>query len=132
MLNEERVSLCNYRIEKAESCLKSAMLLKDSGDYTSVANRSYYSIFHAIRAVMALDGEDRKKHSGVIAYFLENYIKNGLFDKEYSYIIKNAFQVRQESDYDDFCIISKEDVDEQIENAHKLIDAIKSYVSEIK
>ena len=34
--------------------------------------------------------------------------------------------------YDDFCIISKEDVDEQIENAHKLIDAIKSYVSEIK
>jgi uncharacterized protein (UPF0332 family) len=54
------------------------------------------------------------------------------FHKEYSYIIKNAFQVRQESDYDDFCIISKEDVDEQIENAHKLIDAIKSYVREIK
>ena len=132
MLNEERVSLCNYRIEKAESCLKSAKLLKDSGDYTSAANRSYYSIFHAIRAVMALDGEDRKKHSGVIAYFLENYIKNGLFDKEYSYIIKNAFQVRQESDYDDFCIISKEDVDEQIENARKLIDAVKSYVCKIQ
>ena len=78
------------------------------------------------------DGEDRKKHSGVIAYFLENYIKNGLFDKEYSYIIKNAFQVRQESDYDDFCIVSKEDVVEQIKNAHKLIDSIKSYVKEIK
>ena len=132
MLNEERISLCNYRIEKAESCLKSAKLLKDSGDYTSAANRSYYSIFHAIRAVMALDGEDRKKHSGVIAYFLENYIKNGLFDKEYSYIIKNAFQVRQESDYEDFCIISKEDVDEQIENARKLLDAVKSYVCKIQ
>ncbi len=132
MLNEDRISLCNYRIEKAESCLKSAELLKDSTDYTSAANRSYYSIFHAIRAVMALDGEDRKKHSGVIAYFLENYIKNCLFDKEYSYIIKNAFQVRQESDYDDFCIISKEDVDEQIENSRKLIDAVKSYVSKIQ
>jgi len=132
MLNEERVSLCNYRIEKAEICLESAKLLKASGDYTSAANRSYYSIFHAIRAVMALDGEDRKKHSGVIAYFLENYIKNGLFDKEYSYIIKNAFQVRQESDYDDFCIISKEDVDEQIENARKLLDAVKSYVCKIQ
>lgn len=132
MLNEDRISLCNYRIEKAEACLKSAKLIKDSGDYASAANRSYYSIFHAIRAVMALDGEDRKKHSGVIAYFLENYIKNGLFDKEYSYIIKNAFQVRQESDYDDFCIISKEDVDEQIENARKLIDAVKIYVSKIQ
>lgn len=129
---DNRVSLCNYRIEKAEMCLKSAELLRDSGDYTSAANRSYYAIFHSIRAVMALDGEDRKKHSGVISYFSENYIKNGLFEKEYSYIIKSAFQVRQESDYDDFCIISKNDVSEQIENAHKLIDAVKKYVSETK
>ena len=45
---------------------------------------------------------------------------------------KSAFQVRQESDYDDFCIISKEDVDEQIENARKLIDAVKSYVCKIQ
>lgn len=129
---DNRVSLCNYRIEKAEMCLKSAELLRDSGDYTSAANRSYYAIFHSIRAVMALDGEDRKKHSGVISYFSENYIKNGLFEKEYSYIIKSAFQVRQESDYDDFCIISKNDVSEQIENAHKLIDDVKKYVSETK
>lgn len=80
---------------------------------------------------MALDGEDRKKHSGVVAYFQENYIKNGIFDKEYSYIIKNAFQVRQESDYDDFCIISKEDVIEQIDNAEKFIISVEKYVKEI-
>ena len=91
MHNENKIDLCRYRIEKARECLKSAIVLKEVDDYTSSANRSYYSIFHAIRAVMALDGEDRKKHSGVVAYFQENYIKNGIFDKEYSYIIKNAF-----------------------------------------
>ncbi len=32
MLNEYIVSLCNYRIEKAESCLKSSVLLKDFDD----------------------------------------------------------------------------------------------------
>ena len=69
MLDENRISLCKYRIEKAYECLKSAVILKNVGDYTSSANRSYYSIFHAMRAVMALDGEDRKKHSGVVAYF---------------------------------------------------------------
>ena len=69
MLDENKKNLCKYRIKKAYGCLKSAVLLKDSGDYTSSANRSYYSIFHAMRAVMALDGEDRKKHSGVVAYF---------------------------------------------------------------
>jgi len=129
MLDGNKKDLCKYRIEKAHECLKSAKLLKDSGDYTSAANRSYYSIFHAVRAVMALDGEDRKKHSGVVAYFLENYIKTGVFSKEYSYIIKNAFQVRQESDYEDFCIISKEEVVEQIENAKQLIEVIEEYVN---
>jgi len=131
MHNENKIDLCRYRIEKARECLKSAIVLKEVDDYTSSANRSYYSIFHAIRAVMALDGEDRKKHSGVVAYFQENYIKNGIFDKEYSYIIKNAFQVRQESDYDDFCIISKEDVIEQIDNAEKFIISVEKYVKEI-
>jgi len=132
MFDENRKALCEYRIEKAFECLKSASLLKDSGDYTSAANRSYYSIFHAIRAIMALDGEDRKKHSGVVAYFQENYInKKGIFPKEYSYMIKNAFQVRQESDYEDFCIISKDEVEEQIENAEKLIMAVEKYADNI-
>lgn len=131
MHDENRKTLCKYRIEKAYECLRSASLLKDSGDYTSAANRSYYSIFHAMRAIMALDGEDRKKHSGVVAYFQENYIKTGVFDKEYSYTIKSAFQVRQESDYEDFCIISKDEVDEQIENAKKLIEVIERYVNDI-
>ena len=81
---------------------------------------------------MALDGEDRKNHSGVIAYFIENYIKIGVFDKKYSYIIKNAFQIRQESDYDDFCIISKEDISEQILNAYDLLEAVKKYISKNK
>lgn len=131
MFDKNKTDLCVYRLEKAYECLKSAELLKDSADYMSSANRSYYSIFHAMRAIMALDGEDRKKHSGVVAYFLENYIKSGVFDKEYSYIIKNAFQTRQESDYEDFCIISKQEVSEQIENAKKLIKAVDDYIKQI-
>ncbi len=131
MLDDNRRYLCKYRLERARECLKSAILLRDLGDYASSANRSYYSIFHAIRAIMALDGEDRKKHSGVIAYFQEKYVKTEIFDKDYSYIIKNAFQIRQESDYDDFCIISKEEVNEQLENAERLIAKISEYIKNI-
>lgn len=131
MHDDSRIDLCKYRLERARECHKSAVLLMDMGDYASSANRSYYAIFHAIRAIMALDGEDRKKHSGVIAYFQEKYVKTEIFDKDYSYIIKNAFQIRQESDYDDFCIISKEEVNEQLENAERLISKISEYVKNI-
>ena len=130
MLDQNKKELCKYRIEKAYDCLKTAKLLIEAKDYTSSANRSYYAMFHAIRAIMALDGEDRKKHSGVVSYFQENYIKTGVFSKEYSYYVKNAFQIRQESDYEDFCIISEEDVTEQFEQAELLIMVIERYVND--
>ena len=41
-----------------------------------------YSIFTGVRAVLAKDGIDFKKHAGVIAYFQKEYIKTGEFDKK--------------------------------------------------
>ena len=129
MHNNYSIDLCKYRFEKAHECIKSAKLLNESKDYLSSVNRSYYAMFHAIRAIMALDGVDRKKHSGVVAYFQENYVRKEIFSKEYSYYLKSAFSIRQESDYEDFCIISKKEVTEQIENAEKLVSAIENYIN---
>ena len=128
MLDSEQIALCKYRIEKADECQNSAKHLLELNDYSAAANRSYYAIFHTIRAIMALDGEDRKKHSGVIAYFQEHYIKTNVFEKKFSYIVKSAFEIRQESDYEDFCIISKEEVIEQIKNASEFIDVARQYL----
>lgn len=132
MPEENRKALSVYRLEKAYECIKSAEALKVIEDYTTVANRAYYAMFHAMRAVMALDGEDRKKHSGVVAYFQENYIKSEIFDKDYSYAIKNAFLIRQESDYEDFYVVSKSEAVEQLENAKKFVTAIDKYISSIE
>lgn len=46
----------------------------EAGRYKNALNRAYYSIFHAMRAVNALDGFDISKHSGVIAHFNQNYV----------------------------------------------------------
>ena len=132
MLEESRKALSEYRLERAEECLKSAEVLKSIEDYTTVANRAYYAMFHAMRAVMALDGEDRKKHSGVISYFQQNYVKTEIFDKEFSTIVQEAFEIRQESDYEDFYVISKEDAITQYENAKKFVSAAEEYIQSLK
>ena len=129
MPEDNRKALSKYRLKKAYECIKSAEALMEIEDFTTVANRSYYAMFHAMRAVMALDGEDRKKHSGVVAYFQENYIKSGTFDKEFSYAIKNAFLVRQESDYEDFYVVSKSEAIEQLENAKQFVTAVDKHIS---
>lgn len=57
-------------------------------DYASANNRAYYCIFHAMRAVLALDGEDYKKHSAVIARFTLNYLKTDILPRDYEEVKK--------------------------------------------
>lgn len=128
---DRRKDLCLYRLEKAEKCLESANLLVKSGDYCGAANRSYYAIFHSIRSILALENVDFSKHAGVMAYFQKNYIKAGVFEKNYSKILTEAFEVRTESDYDDYYVISKEDVESQIKNAEIFVKGIEEYVNSV-
>ena len=62
-----------------------------------------------------------KKHSGVIAEFRRLYVKTGVFDGDMSKTISVLIDVRTESDYDDFFIISKEDVIQQAESAQHFL-----------
>lgn len=61
--------LSRYRFETSLENITDAKIMYDNGRYKNTLNRTYYSIFHAIRAVCALDGFDSSKHSGVISYF---------------------------------------------------------------
>ena len=121
LLSEEKLSLSKTRIDIAKERIAYADEIMNLGDYKTVANRSYYAVFSAMRAVLALDGFDSKKHSGIIAEFRKNYLKTGILPKELSPMIDGLVEARQGSDYDDFYIISKEEVEEQLENSKKFI-----------
>lgn len=127
-MNTNRLSYSKYRLEKAKEDLATAIIDFEGRHFSASVNRSYYCIFHSIRAILALDGFDSKKHSGVIAYFRENYIKTKIFDRVYSDIVGDAFEMRNDGDYVDFFIIHSEDAKEQLENARLFIDAVESYL----
>lgn len=120
--------LSKYRLQTAVEDLDSAIALKEIGQYKSSINRSYYAIFHALRAVTAMDGFDSSKHSGVIAYFNKNYVKEGIFDKEISKLIDTSFRLREKADYQDFFVVSKSQAEEQIGKAERVIGLIKHYL----
>jgi uncharacterized protein (UPF0332 family) len=119
--------LAAFCLHQARVCLQSALV---AVDFQTAANRSYYCIFHAMRSVQALDRFDSRKHSGVIDNFRKNYIKTEIFPKEFSNIIGDAFEVRLESDYEDFYIVSKDEVTAQVENAKTFLEAVEKYVGE--
>ncbi len=106
-----------YRLERSREDLDAAHLLYENNSYRIANNRAYYSIFHALRSVLAFDNYDSSKHSGIIAEFRRRYIKSGIFPVEISRMIGSAFIIRNSSDYDDLFIVSKTDTEEQISNA---------------
>lgn len=73
--NDMELDLSKARLNQARECLRAARALLEIEDYRGAANRSYYSVFHAMRAVLTLDGIDRKHHSGIITEFRRLYIK---------------------------------------------------------
>lgn len=120
--------MAKYRLRRADEDLASAKRNLKDNDFRTAVNRSYYAIFHALRAVLALDEFDSKKHSGIIGEFRKRYVKTGLFDADISDMIGDAFKIRNESDYSDMYIISKEETDKQVGNAETVINAVKGYM----
>ena len=76
-----------------------------------------------------MSGFDSGKHSGIISEFQRVYIKTGLFDKECSIIIKTASEIRNDSDYEDFYITSREEAAEQLANAKIFVGKVEEYLS---
>lgn len=132
MLNEKSRTLALYRLERAKELIDDSRKLFESGSYKSSNNRAYYAIFYAMRAVLALDEVDFKKHSGVIQYFQRNYIKTGILNKSYSDIIMDSSEIRNSSDYDDFYLASREEAIEQIEGAEKFYCAVEAFLKRIE
>ncbi len=124
--------LTRYRLESAKEKLVSAKLLLEAGQYRDSIGRSYYAIFTAVRAILAKDKVDFSKHAGVIAYFQKEYIKTGIFDKQYSKYLQTAFQIRNNCDYDDFFIASKQDAQEQYDRAEKMLKVVLEYICELE
>ena len=122
--------LCIYRINSALETLDAAKVCIDSKHYKEAINRSYYASFYAIKAVLAMEGTDFKRHKDVVAYFNKNYVATEIFDKRLGRMLSNLQQTRETSDYDDFFIASKEDAETQCENAESIIEAVRKYLKE--
>lgn len=117
-----------HRLEQAKDDLKASQILYESKLYKSANNRAYYSIFHSIKSVLALEPIDFKRHKDVIAYFNQHYISTEIFPKKIGRKVSIASKIREDSDYDDEFVVKSEITQEQIETAKELIELVKEYI----
>lgn len=116
-MSENIKALVSYRLEQAVESLDAAQVLLERRLIRPAANRAYYAMFYAILALLATKKRETSKHSGAISLFDKEFVKTGLFSKEFSRWIHDAFDLRQKSDYAPQTEVSEEQAREVLERA---------------
>lgn len=127
-MDDRQKELSNYRLHQAEESLKASSNCFENKFYKDAINRSYYSVFYSVKAVLSLGSIDFKRHKDVIGYFNKEYVATGVFPRAMGRKISILKQIRENSDYDDFYIASKDEAYEQMETASLILKMVKEYL----
>lgn len=128
MLDNKKWDLSQYRLNTAEETLVVAQECLGNNHYKDAINRSYYAAFYAARAVLAIEGVDFKRHKDVVAHFNKEYVATGKVPRDLGRLLARLQQKREQSDYDDFFIASREEAEKQLKNAISIVAGIKQYL----
>lgn len=124
--------LSALQLSRAKETLTYIPTMIDIGDYNTAINRAYYAAFHAIKALEILDNYDSKKHSGVIAYFRQQYVKTEKLDVSLSKIIDVLQTRREDSDYNMIIKFDSGDAYDALEKARIFVSAVEEYLKSDK
>lgn len=80
--DEERRILVQLELEKADRTFDQVVVLQREGYWDTMANRLYYSLFHAVSALLINDQREVGSHKGAAIRFHRYYVKTGVFTEE--------------------------------------------------
>jgi uncharacterized protein len=127
----DKQTLFHYRLDQAEETLADAeKMLAQNISPRSVINRAYYSMFYALLALyLASEINPRtSKHSGVIALFDKEFVHTGKIEPYFSKILHKLFAARQEGDYKELVILTREDASDHLKLAGEFVTKIKNFI----
>jgi uncharacterized protein (UPF0332 family) len=93
MERQDKIELSKVRLERSRSFLKASIANANMADYLTSANRSYYAVYYAIRALLILEHTEMAKHSGNISEFRRHYLKTGIFKAEVLNQLEHAKEI---------------------------------------
>lgn len=132
---EQRITAVGLLIEKSHRNMEQAIRNAELDYWDLVANRLYYSVFHAVTALMLADGITANTHKGTSSQFGHHYVLTGRFSREYGMLYSRLQTMREKADYQNTFTILPDQGEKLIGQARQLqrriIEAIKAKGTEI-
>lgn len=126
--DEERKILVGLELEKAENTFNQIKELQKLEYWDTIANRLYYSAFHAVAALLIHDSHPVSTHKGAIALFGNYYIRTGIFSSEDGRLYSTLQTMRNNSDYNCSYDATKKEIEPLIEPVQLFIDKISKRI----
>jgi uncharacterized protein (UPF0332 family) len=131
MKSYQQSDIARHRYDRALLILKEGRDAFALKNYGNAVGRSYYAIFTAMRALLAMKGLDSKTHSGVLALFNQYFVKENLLPKGFGKLARDAKDIRERADYEDFVIITREAAADYLEKADSFLKKVETVLREL-
>lgn len=126
---EDRRIIVELELEKAENIFAEHEVLLKAGFWSTLANRLYYSLFHAVTALSINDGHEVGTHKEAAIRFQQYYVKKHIFSVEGGRFYSQLQSMRESADYNCSFEVSENDVLTKIEPTRQFIEKIKQYIN---
>jgi uncharacterized protein (UPF0332 family) len=121
-------ALIRYRIEQAKETAEEANLLIAHDKFRAAINRIYYAMFYMLLELGLKYRFETSKHGQLLGWFNKTFIKDGTIDRKYGKIVREAFEVRHQGDYDAYVVFSKEDVLNKYHEMNEFIATLEDFL----
>jgi uncharacterized protein (UPF0332 family) len=115
-------------LHKSRRSLAAAERLLGDGDYDFAVSRAYYAMFYAAQALLLTRDIRRSKHSGIIAAFNEQFVREGKVPHQLFISLRDAFDDRAEGDYG-LVVISEEQACAGIAAAREFVEEVSQVIA---
>ena len=110
---------------RAQTYLRSADLLLDTGDHASAISRSYYAMFFIARAQLQEIGIETKTHSGLRRQFGKHFVRDGDVKVRFAKMLSEAEDLRAFAEYAESpTAVTEEDARVAIDNARSFVQTL--------
>lgn len=126
--NSQKIIATRLLLEKSDKNMEQAIRTADMGYWDLVANRLYYAVFHAVNAMLLIDGTKTSTHKGTSIQFGKSYVLNGIFSRNDGILYSQLQTMREKADYQNVFSLDEDEGRILIESANELRNRICNYV----
>ena len=127
-MSEERIQKIQLEIEAGNESLDAVKTLMEKGLYRSAISRTYYGLFHYIRALLYTQGLEPKSHEGLEPLFGLHFVKAGRVDSGSAKLLARLQKYREQSDYGLVTVFTKGDVEQELSEVERFVQSIQGYL----